>query len=64
MPRGANMSLALNALKLFVQIQRLPPSIHHHKGKETINTVWKTTELLMKDPIELKDDSTMVMACT
>ena len=32
MPRVANMSLALNKPKLFVQIQRLPPSIHHHKG--------------------------------
>jgi hypothetical protein len=47
MPRGAKVSLALdesnrNRLLLFIQIQTLPPSIHHHKRKEMVDIICRT----------------------
>jgi hypothetical protein len=45
MPRGAKMSLTLNEPQwlLFIQIQALPPSMHH-KWKEITDIVSKKTD--------------------
>jgi hypothetical protein len=64
MPRGAEVNLfSMNRnMLLFIQISALPLSVHH-KWKETIHIVCKTTygdQLPTKSPVELKSNSKVI----